>query len=266
MIRSHIRFFFDYVRSNFLIALEYRATFFGQVFGMLLNDIMWIAFWVIYFTQFPVLQSAEGGWRIEDVLAMWAVVGVAFGLAMGFFGNALRMAQMISQGDLDYYLALPKNVLLHVLVSRMDLTALGDVLFGTGLFVFFLHPSPERVLLFLLVGVCGGAVFLAAAIIWQSLAFWLGNAEGLATQMWNALILLSTYPAPLFRGAVKLVIFTVVPAAFMSHIPVQLLRIFDPAWLLTEIVFAASLLTLAILIFYRGLRRYESGSLMLMRT
>jgi ABC-2 type transport system permease protein len=266
MIRSHFRFILDYVRANFLIALEYRATFIGQVFGMLLNDIMWIAFWVIYFTRFPVLESTEGGWRIEDVLAMWAVVGVAFGLSMGFFGNALRMAQMISQGDLDYYLSLPKNVLLHVLVSRMDLTALGDILFGTGLFVFFLKPSPDRVLTFLLVSVCGGVVFLAAAILWQSLAFWLGNAEGLATQMWNALILLSTYPAPLFRGAVKLVIFTAVPAAFMSHIPVQLLRVFDPAWLAAELAFAGGALALAVFVFYRGLRRYESGNLMLARS
>jgi ABC-2 type transport system permease protein len=262
-IRSHIRFIGDYIKSNFLIALEYRVSFLTQVFGMLINDAMWVAFWWIYFTKFQVLGE---GWAMQDVLGLWAVAGVAFGWSMGLFGNTLRLAAMIAQGDLDYYLALPKNVLLHVLVSRMEITAWGDVLFGTGIFIFFLHPSPDRILLFLGLAFIAGIVFLSASLVWQSLAFWLGNAEGLATQMWNALILFGTYPAPLFHGFVRLVLFTVVPAAFVTYVPVQLLREFDPIWLAAELAFAAFSLTLAVFVFYRGLRRYESGNLMLMRT
>ena len=75
----------------------------------------------------------------------------------------------------------------------------------------------------------GGAVFLAFNITWQSLAFWLGNAEGLASQMWQALLTFATYPPPLFRGLVKGLLFTALPAAFISHVPVQLLREFDAA-------------------------------------
>lgn len=262
-IRAHWRFFWDYVKANFLIALEYRVSFISQLVGMLLNDVMWVAFWWIYFSRFQVLQ---GGWQFEDVLALWAVTGVAFGLCMGFFGNALSMAEIISQGRLDYYLTLPKNVLLHVLVSRMDITAWGDLLFGTGLFVIFLRPTPERLLLFLMLSVCGAIVFLAVNIIWQSLAFWLGNAEGLAAQMWQALITFSTYPSPLFRGMVKAILFTALPAAFLSHIPVELLRELEPVWLAGEIAFAVGVLCLAIFIFYRGLRRYESGNLIVART
>ena len=262
MIRSHIRFFGDYVRANFLIALEYRVTFFSQVFGMALNDAMWVVFWWIYFTRFNVLGE---GYRMEDVLGLWATAAVAFGFSVGFFGNSLRLAQMISQGELDYYLALPKNVLMHVLVSRMEINGWGDVIFGTGLFVFFLHPSLERVVLFAGLALCAGVVFLSATIVWQSLAFWLGNAEGLAAQMWNALLLFGTYPMPLFRGAVKVVIFTAVPAAFMTHVPVQLLHQFDLAWLAAEVAFALGSLVVAVWVFYRGLRRYESGNLMIMR-
>src|SRR5215210_2725157 len=258
-IRAHTRFFWDYVKANFLIALEYRATFIGQIVGMVLNDVMWVTFWWIYFTRFQVLQ---GGWRMEDVLGLWAVTGVAVGLCVGFFGNALRLAEIISQGRLDYYLVLPKNVLLHVLVSRMDVTGWGDVLFGTGIFVLFLQPTPGRILLFLVLALCGAVVFLAFNIIWQSLAFWLGNAQGLAFQLWGALITFSTYPPTLFRGLVKGVLFTALPAAFLAHVPVQLLRELDPTWLALELGFAAGLLGISIAMFYRGLHRYESGNLM----
>ena len=262
-IRIHTRFVRDYVIANMLVALEYRASFITQVIGMLLNDSMWVTFWWIYFTRFQVLQ---GGYGIEDVLGLWAVVAVAFGLCCGLFGNVLTMAETISQGKLDYYLTLPKNVLLHVLVSRMDVTAWGDMVFGTGLFVIFLRPGPERIALFLLLAICAAIVFLAFNILWQSLAFWLGNAEGLAAQMWNALIAFSTYPDPLFRGLVRGLLFSVLPAAFMSHIPVRLLRDFDPALIAIEIAVAVGALALSVFVFYRGLRRYESGNMMTVRS
>ena len=261
-IHSHIRFLRDYVAANFLAALEYRASFITQILSMIINDAMWVTFWWIYFTRFQVLQ---GGWRVEDVLALWAVVAVAFGICMALFGNALNMAEIISQGKLDYYLALPKNVLLHVLVSRMDTTAWGDLLFGTGLFILFLQPGPERVALFLMLALCAAVIFLAFNIFWQSLAFWLGNTEGLAAQMWQALIMFSTYPSPLFRGMVKALLFTLIPASFLAHIPVELLRRIDPLWLAAEVAFAAGALVFSVAVFYRGLRRYESGNMMTVR-
>ena len=46
----------------------------------------------------------------------------------------------------------------------------------------------RAIVLFLTLTVCSGVLFLAFNILWQSLSFWLGNAEGLATQMWNALL------------------------------------------------------------------------------
>jgi ABC-2 type transport system permease protein len=58
----------------------------------------------------------------------------------------------------------------------------------------------------------------------------------------------------------------VVPAWFVSHLPTALLQQFDWSSFLIEIGFAAGLLVGAVLLFYRGLRRYESGSLMVLRS
>src|SRR5690349_1553144 len=76
-IGAHLRFVGDYVRSNLLVALEYRASFASQILGMAINDGMWLTFWWIYFTRFQILQ---GGWQIDDVLAMWAIAATGFGL------------------------------------------------------------------------------------------------------------------------------------------------------------------------------------------
>ncbi len=260
-VPAHLRFVRDALVVNFQIGLEYRASFISQVFGMLANDTMWILFWVLYFQRFPVLQ----GWGINDVLTQWAITGAGFGIAVGLFGNSNQIARIIAGGELDYYLALPKNVLLHLLVSRMDLAALGDNLFGWGLFLTFLHPTPERIVLFGALALCSAAVMLGFLIAVGSLAFWLGNAEGLTMQLFNGIITFSTYPSPLFHGLVKGILFTAVPAWFISHQPTLLLRAFDPAGLLLELGMAAAVLTVGVVVFYRGLRRYESGNLLVLR-
>jgi ABC-2 type transport system permease protein len=256
-----LRFLTGYVGANFQGALEYRLSFFSQVFSMLLNDIMWIIFWLAYFSRFPLVA----GWGRDEIVMLWAVVAAGFGLATALCGNLFRLATMIAGGELDFYLALPKPVLTHTLVSRMNLTAPGDILFGTLVFGVVVQPSAAQWLLFGLFTLTTAAIFVGFGIITQSLSFWLGNAEGLAAQFANAMIAFSTYPTVIFNGAVKLALFTILPAGFIGYVPVQLLRAFSPALLAGLLAFTAGILLLAWLVFRAGLRRYESGNLVLMR-
>ena len=53
---------------------------------------------------------------------------------------------------------------------------------------------------------------MACGIVFFSLAFWLGRVDGLARQLWDLLVTFSLYPEPLFGGALRLALFTVLPA------------------------------------------------------
>jgi ABC-2 type transport system permease protein len=72
---------------------------------MFVNDGIWLAYWAVFFTQFPVLN----GWVITDVVTMWAVVATGFGLATGFMGNTLGLARLIAEGQLDAWLLYPRQ-------------------------------------------------------------------------------------------------------------------------------------------------------------
>ena len=63
------------------------------------------------------------GWSYQELLLLYAVLTLGFGLGVGIMGNCTRLSQIIAEGHLDFYLTLPKNVLLHVLVSRMNVGA-----------------------------------------------------------------------------------------------------------------------------------------------
>lgn len=255
-------FLLAYLRLNLLAGMEYRASFIAQVVGMFLNDGLWLAFWWLYFTRFPVVE----GWRREDVMVLWAVLALSYGLAVGVFGNSRRLAGLIAQGQLDYYLVLPKNALLHALVSRMDYTAIGDALFGLAVFLALGPVRPGTAALFLVAALAGAAILAGFFVTVSSLAFFLGNAEGLAGQVHNAMIHFSTYPTSIFQGVVKIVLFTLIPAGFISSVPVYLIREFHPWFLAALVSVGAAAVALGWGAFQLGLRRYESGNLTMMRS
>lgn len=255
-------FIWTYIKANFQMAVEYRVSFISQVVGMFLNDGLWVVFWWLYFTKFPVVK----GWAREDVLLLWAVVTLAYGLATGIFGNSNRLASLIAQGQLDYYLSLPKDPLLHILISRMSVNAWGDLLFGPAVFFAFVPLTPSKVVTYFAVSILAAVVLASFAVLVHSLAFFIGNAEHLAGELFMSMIHFSTYPISIFQGTVKVILFTLIPAAFISAIPVRLVRHFDFAVFLGLLGFALGVAALARWVFAVGLRRYESGNLMILRS
>ena len=253
-----LRFVGTYMVANLQAAMEYRVAFGLQVLTMAANDSLWLFFWWTYFRQFPLVH----GWQSTDIIVIWAISAAGFGVGMSVFGNAPKLAALIMNGGLDAYLAMPRNVLLHVCVSATDPTAWGDFLFGLGAYILFLHPGLGQVALFLLLCLMVALLFASFVVILGSLAFFLGNTEGLTNQLLGALINFSTYPMNIFSGIVRLLLFTVVPAGFISFIPLQLLKQFAWPLFFGMLGFTTLFTAIAAGVFQLGLRRYESGNLM----
>jgi ABC-2 type transport system permease protein len=251
-----------YLRNNIYSSLEYKFSFLTQIFGMFVNDVMWVTFWVLYFKKFPVVN----GWGLNDLLIMWSTITFSFGMAFGLFANIARIPEMVLSGQLDYYLAHPKNVLLHIGVSQIRPVNLGDCVFGPCLLIFFVHPNFNQFLIFLMGSVLAAIVYLSYYIVIGSLAFFMGSSEGLFNNLANAMIHFSTYPAKIFDGWTRILLFTAIPAAFISELPVELVRNFQ--WIIFGKLFFGALvfLGIAVTIFNLGLKRYESGNLISMRS
>ena len=250
-----------YVRLNLAAQLEYRAAFLSQVIAMFINDGIWVVFWVVFFDRFPVLR----GWTREDVITVWAITAAGFGLAFALFGNSLWLATYITQGQLDSWLLYPRPVLPHLLVGKMLTSSWGDMLFGYITYILFVHPSLPQLFMFVCLSFAVAILFVGFCVLVSSLAFFLGNSIAILDQGVNALITFSTYPAVIFDGGIKLVLFTLIPSAFVSYLPVEALRQLSLGIALLSMVGSALFLGVGVLLFYRGLKRYESGNLMEMR-
>jgi ABC-2 type transport system permease protein len=250
-----------YLRHNLMSAMAYRGAFLLQAFGMLLNDAMLLFFWWVLFDRLPTLR----GWDLAGVMTLYGIVAFGFGVATVVCGNGFLVARVVASGDMDYYLALPADPLVHLLVSRMSLPGWGDLVFGL---VVFLVAAPGRWVslpLFLLLGLLAGLVLVAFSVLVGSLAFWVGNADNLATQAINAVITFGLYPVEIFPGVVRVLLYTLIPAAFVGSVPAGLLSDFHWGRLAMLVGFTAGITLAARCVFQRGLRRYESGNLVTVR-
>jgi len=250
-----------YVRLNLMAQLEYRAAFFSQAVAMFVNNSVWVAFWSLFFYRFPVLR----GWDVHDVITLWAIAASGFGLAHSVFGNGLHLPVLIARGQLDAWMLYPRALLSHILLGRMSATACGDAIFGYVVYVAFVHPDLPHFLLFTALTFAVAILFVGFSVLSGSLAFYVGNSEGLSEQWRFALITFGTYPSTLFEGAVKLVLYTFIPAGFINYFPIEALRHMSLADAGMALAGAVAVLCLGVAVFYHGLTRYESGSLMEMR-
>jgi ABC-2 type transport system permease protein len=99
--------------------------------------------------------------------------------------------------------------------------------------------------------------FMTAA---GSLAFFLGNAQQMSGMLNNAILTFSIYPNTIFTGVARFILFTLIPAAFVGAIPVEIVKGRSLGLLGLLTLVAGLAWGVAAAVFYTGLRRYESGS------
>ena len=114
--------------------------------------------------------------------------------------------------------------------------------------------------LILLGMICGCLVFVSIAIIAHSLVFWMGSVEALSRRYFESLYLFALYPTNIYSGVLQLIMFTVIPAGIIGYIPVELVRSFSWEKLLLLVGSSVGFFGLSFWVFYRGLKRYESGN------
>jgi ABC-2 type transport system permease protein len=260
-MKKLLKLIWRYFKFNLSAQMEYRVNFLIQTFGMVINDVFLLFFWWILFGKVGMINNYEMG----DMMLVYSVVTISFGISLVFFGNLFKMSQIIINGELDSYLLLPQEELSHILVSRISLGALGDLIFGIVL--FFFTPYASFVNFLILLGVCTLASFIFTGfnIIFQSLTFYIGNSTSLASVIPDSVLTFSLNPHTIFTGVVRVILFTVIPSMYFSFIPITIIKDFNLLSVFILVIAAVSFMGLGVFTFKRGLRKYESGNLIVKR-
>lgn len=258
-VKSHLKLLIEYFKVSLASAMEYKFNFILQLTSMVINDLVWLVFWWIFFAKFTAIK----GWMLNDMIMLYSIITISYGLTGVFFGNKGEVARIIATGNLDFYLTLPKNSLWHMLISRSSWFAAGDLVFGLILAFFCLTPA--KIPLFIILCLSSSLIFIAFGVLVGSMAFFWGGSEESSRNILMGLISLASYPITIFHGYTKFIMLTLIPAGFVSGVPVELLKNFNLTWFMLTITFSVFLLAVAVAVFKKGLKRYESGNLINIR-
>jgi ABC-2 type transport system permease protein len=232
------------------------TNFLLQSLSMVVNNGFMLVLWFMFFAGF----HSVGGWKLADMALLMGIIMSIVGVAGIAFGGYRDMAATILSGEIDALLTQPRSVLARLLSRDSYPSAWGDLGTAIVILVAFAGLSWRDLPLFAAGWISGLIIYIAVAVTFASLAFWIAGARSLARDMTEFVILVSTYPGSIYSGASKLIAYTLLPAGFIVLTPVRLLRHPSLETLAVVIVAAVTYAAIAVCAFHLGLRRYRRGA------
>lgn len=242
--------------TNLKAVTALRGSFLLSMTFMALNNATYFVFWWLLLGRVGQLR----GWQIADVELLFGVSAAGFGLMQATCGGAVHLGRLIDEGALDPLLAQPKPTLPYALGCRAQASGFGDLVSGLAFIGLSGQLSWHKAPFVLFSVLCSCAGFTATCVVFFSLAFWAKKTHALSRQLLDVLITFSLYPEPIFGGPLKLLLYSLLPAGFVSYLPARVVR--DASWSTAcALLFGTAFYCwLATRVFQAGLRRYSSGS------
>lgn len=249
-------FFVALLRTSIKASISKRGAFLIESGLMAANNLTFLSIWWIFFRRFDDIA----GWRLNDMVALTVVGTLSYGLMQICFGGLKNLSRIILSGDLDPFMTQPKNLLLHIAGSKSLSKGWGQLITGITLLIIGDLYSPTNLALIAISMISGCLIFTSISIIAHSLPFWMGPVEGLSKKYCEALYLFALYPTNIYSGLIQVIMFTLIPAGIIGYVPVELIRQFSYSLLTCLLISPFIFLYIAFLVFYSGLKRYESGN------
>ena len=254
-VKNQFKVLFLSVRYALQREMLNKATFLSNIIFMMLNNASFIIQWLIIYS----IKTDVGGYTFKMILLLWGIAALTYGISRFFFIEAFELSDAINLGKLDNYLVQPKNVLLSFITGKVEVSAIGDIIYGIIMIALF---DITKLPIFIFTGILGGFVIVSISIIFSSLAFWFGKVETFSNTINSIMTNFATYPEGIFKGLIKILFYTILPLGFSTYLPVNLICNFNIYQLLLLIGATILFVSLAFIIFYKGLRRYSSTNLM----
>jgi ABC-2 type transport system permease protein len=257
-----VQLYFRLLGAHLRSMLEYERDFWIMATATILMQVVNVVFLTALFATVPRLN----GWSFWAVVMMFGMLAVTEGVGSFFFEGMWRLAGQINTGELDYLLVRPYPVVLQTSSAAVGINGLsnmvtGGLMIGVAAARVDIAWSPWRVVLAVLLLASAILIKLSVNLATNAASFWLASPSPLFAMAMHQVGDLARFPLSIYPLTLKVLLGFAVPFAFVSFFPIAyLLEIGPSRWvgLLTPLV-AAYCVTTAMIIFRRGLRRYESA-------
>ncbi len=257
-VKNQLRVTIKTIKYGLMREMINKTSFLMNVLFMILNNASFIIQWIVIYS----IKEDVGGYTFNQILLLWAMAASTYGFSHFIFKKAYSLSDIITNGKLDSFLVQPKNVLISAITTDVEVSALGDILYGY-IVLGISGLTLTKFLLFTFFSITGAIVLTDIAVLLGSLSFWFGKSDMIADTGNSLMVSFPTYPDGIFKGISRILLLTVIPVGLTSYFPVWIMTKFDLNLTFMITGFTIALTILTFLIFYRGLRRYSSSNLMI---
>lgn len=249
------------IKKNFQSSAELRTSFVMNIIGMTLNNTAFVIMWLFFVQSVGVI----GGWTAVDIIGLQGFSSLAFGVVMSVGIGIRKLPEYLAQGVFDRFMLSPKNLLVRVATSSLNVSALGDIVFGVIALVAYailIHASLYQVALIVLLCIIATIAFLGVIIAIFSLSFFFTDAGAVTNSLFELVLTPALFHGGIFQGATRFIFTFIIPALLIGAIPVEVVRGIDSGKLLLISILAAFWLVFSVWLFNRAVRKYESANFM----
>lgn len=204
------------VRSD----LQYRTSFFLFTLGQaLVASFDFVAILVV----FGRVESLAG-WSRDEVLFLFGVSNLSFGVADMFVSQVELCARHIRAGTFDQFLLRPMSPFLQLSAQEFALRRVGRAVQPLIVLTLVLPRldvdwSASHVALLAVTVPSGVAIFGAVWVITSSVAFWTVDTQEFANAFTYGGSYVTQYPIDIYQRWLRTFVVFVLPLAFTAYIP-----------------------------------------------
>lgn len=249
------------IKNNFVREFIYRANTFAMTF----TDLVWVAVEFLFFEVIYSNITDINGWSRAETYFFLGIFICSDSLFITFFQRTFwRFPYLVSQGELDTVLTKPISPIFLMSFKDISFTQLLNLFLGAW---FIQKFGPEAgftggiawlgVLGWIFIGLITQYMMRFMFVIWS---FWLDRAITVS-RLYYQLYALANKPEGIYPYAIRYLLKTALPFAFLGSIPARALT---DKLSLQEYFFVGLVLVAYFFVcrffWKRGLMRYQSAS------
>lgn len=256
------RLFLNFVRFSVGRAMEFRVDFFFRILMDCVYYAVNLSFFKVLYLHTPLLA----GWTEPQVMVFVACYLMVDAIQMTLFSNNMWwFPQLVNKGELDYYLIRPVSSLFFISLRDFAANSFLNLVIAAGILAWAIAQSGIEtsfgsIALLGLMILNGTFLFYVMNFLTILPVFWTHSTRGLNQMHWLMTRFMER-PDRVFRGAVRLLVTTVLPYSLMASFPARFFLEGFNATLFAHTV-AVSIAFVFILRFAwaKALRAYSSAS------
>jgi ABC-2 type transport system permease protein len=251
---------FKFIRAaiihNFVLSIVFKTAFIINLGIAVLKQAFFLVAWHFFFQKYTHVN----GWIFNDLLLVCGLLSIGIGVVEILFFGLKDLPQIVETNALDRYLLQPQNLILNIALSRGQISSLGDVF--TGVIAIWYGGFFSTYLLSTLLCIPLAIIFIFALYLYLGcISLYIKNSSEFIRELYRNSIIIASQPNSSYTGFLKILTITVLPVAFLSFFPVEFVKHSSYKYFFISYLGAIGFLYTSCIIFYNGIKRYESGNL-----